>query len=274
MRLLSRIIKSSFYSTIENKKIIKLPYQKTMQLSEETSLEANALETRKGSLAAEAEELIDKAKEEAAYILQEAEQRAQKMMEEARQEVNAWWEMKRGEDEAVRAQVEQEGYIQGLKQGKEEGRKLVYEEYTAALQQAADILREAPILKRKMIEEAEPFIIELTIAIARKVIGEQLLLTPEHVMAMIRKALSHTQEYKLVVIAVSPDSYEYVQENRVKLLEVLDSQVEITVIPDETVTDGGVIIRTSMGSVDARVDTQLEEIKKALLETLTNESES
>lgn len=278
MKSLSRIIKSAFYSTMENKKVIEFQHPKDTGLTEEAEEPrgAEALnETADESLSiSKADELIKNAEEEAAQIVAEARRQAESIAQEARQEIDAWWNQKRVEDEEARHFAKQEGYEQGIEHGREEGRRLVYEEYAQALEQSAAILEEAPSIKRRMIAEAESFVLDLTIEIARKVIGEQLTLDKENVIALIRRALSRTQEYKSVTVAVNPDTYTYVQENRAKLLEVLDSQVEITIIPDDSVTDGGTVIRTTMGSVDARVDVQLEEIKKALQAVLADEGES
>ncbi|MNI54060.1 flagellar assembly protein H [compost metagenome] len=46
---------------------------------------------------------------------------------------------------------------------------------------------------------------------------------------------------------------------------MIDSQAELQILPDPTVQDKGCVIRSSYGSVDARIDTQLVEIKKELL---------
>jgi flagellar assembly protein FliH len=262
---------------MENKKVIEFQHQKDTRLMEKSEEQMGAEEVGKiadeSSSISKADEIIKNAEEEAGRIVAEARRQAEAVIQEARQEVDAWWNQKRVEDEEARNFARQEGYEQGVEQGREEGRRLVYEEYAQALEQAAAILEEAPSIKRRMIAEAESFVLDLTIEIARKVIGEQLMLDKENVIALIRKALSRTQEYKSVTVAVSPDTYTYVQENRAKLLEVLDSQVEITIIPDDAVTDGGAVIRTTMGSVDARVDVQLEEIKKALQAVLANEGE-
>ncbi|SDG70315.1 flagellar assembly protein FliH [Aneurinibacillus thermoaerophilus] len=268
MRLLSRVIKSSFYLTAENKKVIELPYRKENKPHHDSAVTIQEYSTPQG------DEIVREAEAKATCIIKEAKQQAKELIEEARRDIDAWWAAKRQEDEEIRTHIQQEGFAQGIELGKEEGRRLIYEEYAEMLRRAAAILEEAPAVKRKMIAEAEPFVLNLTLAIARKVIGEHLEMDKDNVLALIHKALSHTKEYKSMVVAVSPDVYPYVQENRAKLLEVLDSQVEVTIVPDGSISDGGAVIRTTMGSVDARVDTQLEEIKKALLETIGNESES
>lgn len=270
MKSLSKIIKSSFYFTVEDKRVIEAASPPSTEFDFFDN--GNAMEEDDESLRLYRERLLQ-AEKEAEAIVEEARQKAQQMMDEAQSEMDAWWEARRHEDEIVRAQASEEGFLSGVEQGREQGRQEAYEEYSHALAEARSILEDASLWKRRKIGEAEPFILELTLEIARKVIGEQLSCDREHLLNLIRRALSHTQEYKSIIVAVSPDSYTYVQENRTRLADVLDSQVEVTIVPDESVVDGGCIIRTSLGNVDARVDTQLAEIKKALLEMQAGESE-
>ncbi|WP_157737899.1 flagellar assembly protein FliH [Aneurinibacillus soli] len=267
---MSRIIKSSFYSAVEDKRVIEAV---VFPSSDPDPLEDADMTLEEDETARLHQERLRQAEEEAQSILEEARQQARKMMEEAQSEMDAWWEARRQEDEIVRGQASEEGFISGVEQGREQGRQEALEEYSHALAEARSILAEAPAWKRRKIGEAEPFVLELTLEIARKVIKEQFECDQEHLLTLIRRALSHTQEYKTITVAVNPDSYTYVQENRARLVDVLDSQVELTVVPDESAVDGGCIVRTSLGNIDARVDTQLAEIKKALLEIQAGESE-
>jgi flagellar assembly protein FliH len=56
----------------------------------------------------------------------------------------------------------------------------------------------------------------------------------------------------------------YIQDARDELVLHVDSQAELQIIPDSSVTDMGCVVRSSFGSIDARIDTQLQEIKHAL----------
>jgi flagellar assembly protein FliH len=58
--------------------------------------------------------------------------------------------------------------------------------------------------------------------------------------------------------------FEYIQNNRDELMLALDSQAELQILPDTTVNDHGCVIRSSFGSIDGRIDSQLQEIKAAL----------
>ena len=49
-------------------------------------------------------------------------------------------------------------------------------------------------------------------------------------------------------------------------MSAIDSQAELQIVPDSTVKDYGCVIRSSFGSIDARIDTQLSEIKRELIQ--------
>ena len=52
-----------------------------------------------------------------------------------------------------------------------------------------------------------------------------------------------------------------------------DSEAELQIVPDVTVDEGGCVVRTSFGSIDARIDTQLSELKAVLMEVATRAEE-
>jgi flagellar assembly protein FliH len=51
---------------------------------------------------------------------------------------------------------------------------------------------------------------------------------------------------------------------RDELLLSIDSQADLQIIPDPSVKDKGIVVRSTFGSIDARIQTQLNEIKNSL----------
>ncbi|MEH7273609.1 FliH/SctL family protein [Neobacillus vireti] len=185
--------------------------------------------------------------------------------ERAEQKLNEWRIM---EEESFRSQLEKEkrrGYEEGYQLGIEDGTQHAKEQYQVQLQKAADILEQAYQEKAAIIQEADPFVIELTMEIAKKVIQQELKTDPDALLHIIKETLSSVYETESISIGVAPEDFSFVQKQREQLLAVNNGQVEIKVFPDYSIEQGGCIIRTSSGSVDARIDVQLSEIKKVLL---------
>ncbi|SDM91327.1 FliH/SctL family protein [Bacillus sp. OK048] len=185
--------------------------------------------------------------------------------ERAHQELNEW---RTKEEERFRSQLEEEkrlGYEEGYQLGIEDGNQHAKEQNQIFLQKAADILEQAYQEKAAIIQEADPFVIELTMEIAKKVIQQELKTQPDALLHIIKQTLSSVYETDSISIGVAPEDFSFVQKQREQLLAIDNGQVEIKVFPDYSIQQGGCIIRTSSGSVDARIDVQLSEIKKVLL---------
>ncbi|WP_053365312.1 FliH/SctL family protein [Bacillus sp. FJAT-27245] len=197
-------------------------------------------------------------------VSNDIEHELEKQREAARIELEDW---RNREQEQFLIQLEEEkrrGYQEGYLLGIEDGRNDAKAQYASELQKAASILELAYQEKAELIREAEPFVLELAIAIAKKVLQQELQTAPDALITLIKQTLSDVYETDSLSIGVSPEDFPFVQKQRKQLLAVDNGQVEVKIFPDYSVEQGGCIIRTSSGSIDARLDMQLSEIKKAL----------
>jgi flagellar assembly protein FliH len=185
--------------------------------------------------------------------------------EQAQKELAEWCKQ---EEERFLLQLEEQrrlGYEEGYQLGIQDGTLHAKQQYQNQLQKAASILEQAYDEKASIIQEAEPFVIELSTEIAKKVLQQELKTHPEALIQLIKQTLSSVYETSSLSIGVSPEDFAFVQKQREQLMAVDNSQIEVKVIPDYSIEQGGCIIRTSSGSIDARIDVQLSEIKKVLL---------
>jgi flagellar assembly protein FliH len=223
------------------------------------------LDAAESAALAERNQILSDAQETAERILAQAREEADRLLADARSAIETWWAERRSEDAEAEAEAAERGYRDGLEQGRAEAEQRLQAEYAARLEEARSVLELAHRHKETIIQEAEPFLVELSTAIAGKVIRRQLTLEPEWVLEMIRSVLSRRREQGLISLCVSPAQYSFVSDAKEDLQQALDPQAELMIVPDPSVADHGCVIRTSFGSLDARVDTQLAEIKQALL---------
>lgn len=236
---------------------------------------ASEEETPEEGLSEEQQQQIDEALMIKDQILQDAESFAEEQvrlaMEEAaavkdqtQAEIEQWWNERRVQDQELFAQAREEGFHQGFEDGLKQAEEQVREQYEGMLQEAAQILEQSYILKQQIIQESEPFLIDLSTSIAEKVIGRQLTVEPAWVIELIQGILARRREKGIIALCVAPAHFSYIQDSREELLLHIDSQAELQIIPDASVTDHGCVVRSDFGSIDARIDTQLKEIKNAL----------
>jgi len=212
------------------------------------------------------ERILQDAEQAAEQLKREAREAAEQIRREAEAEIAAWWEARRREDEQAVAEARQRGYDDGFAQGSEQARSDCRAEWEGKLREAADIVREAYAAKESLIAEAEAFVVELSCKIAEKIIGHKLRETPELTVELISKALSRRKEQGVITLCVAPDQFAFVQAAREELALAIDAQAKLQIVPDATVTEGGCVIRSAFGSIDARIDTQLSAVRQELLQ--------
>lgn len=210
-------------------------------------------------------QMLADAKEFAERQVREAAEQADRLLAEAREQIEAWWQERREQDEHMIEALKAEGFNQGYEEGKTQAEATLSARIEEMMGEAESVLQQAYVEKERIIQEAEPFLVELSCAIAEKIIDKQLELEPEYAVDLIKKSLARKHEQGILTLCVSPSDFAFVQAAREELSLAIDSQAELQILPDPTVKDRGCVIRSSFGSVDARIDTQLTEIKKELL---------
>ncbi|MBE9913254.1 flagellar assembly protein FliH [Paenibacillus donghaensis] len=218
-------------------------------------------------------EMLDDAREFAERQLREASEEAERMLAEASEQIDGWWQERRQQDEHLIEAIKAEGYDSGYREGTEKALADLQEHIARMMDEAQTVLKQAYLMKDQIIQEAEPFLVDLSCAIAEKVIDKQLTMEEGYVIDLIKNNLSRKREQGVITLCVAPRHFAFVQAAREELAASIDSQAELQILPDSTVLDRGCVIRSSFGSVDARIDTQLTEIKKELIRIALDDEE-
>jgi len=265
---LSKLIKHSQYVPVDVLKRLEQARHHA-GLSHDSTLDEPAEIHYHDSSREEAEltrkQMLRDAQEFAEGQVRSASEEAELIKESAREEIEQWWGERREQDEhlieAVKSEAYQQGYQEGISQAEEEMKRRMAE----MMEEARTVLADAYRARDVIIQEAEPFLVELSCDIAEKIVEKQLTIEPEFTFDLIKKNLARKREQGLISLCVSPSQFTFVNAAREELALTIDSQAELQILPDSTVKDHGCVIRSSFGSIDARIDTQLVEIKKELL---------
>ncbi|CAH8710095.1 FliH/SctL family protein [Paenibacillus thiaminolyticus] len=276
---MSNVIKSTQYVPLEQMRLIEAVRRHQQQRTEEQAAAAPEPLTRETLLSQDEQlaelrqSILDDAQSFAEEHLRQATDEAERMKEEAQSQIEAWWEERRQQDEQLIESTRNESYETGYREGMERAEQEIKEAYERTIAEAEAVLRQAYQAKEQLIQEAEPFVVSLSCAVAEKIIQKQLSVEPEIVLELARKTLSRKRESGTITLCVSPEQFAYVHAAREELSLAVDSQAELQIIPDSSVNDGGCVVRSALGSIDARIDTQLTEIKKALMQVAMQHEE-
>ncbi|MWV43551.1 flagellar assembly protein FliH [Paenibacillus sp. HJL G12] len=274
---MSNLIKSSQYVPLEALKKLDLGHR-YVSSDENVFFEDRTMEETKEIQADEeskrlSKEMLEDAREFAERQLREASDEAERILAEANEQIDGWWQDRRLQDEHLVEALQSEGYDTGYREGSEKALADLQEQISRMMDEAQTVLKQAYLMKEQIVQEAEPFLVDLSCAIAEKVIDKQLTVESDYVIDLIKSNLSRKREQGVITLCVAPKHFAFVQAAREELGAAIDSQAELQILPDSTVHDRGCVIRSSFGSVDARIDTQLTEIKKELIRIALDDEE-
>ncbi|WP_255472925.1 FliH/SctL family protein [Planomicrobium sp. CPCC 101079] len=185
--------------------------------------------------------------------------------EEARKAIEQWWLDKQKEAELKAQKMADEAAEKGYQAGYGQGILRAEEDYRQKQEKMQDLLELAYAEKEKIIQQAEPFLLELSVKTAEKVIKTELKQHDDQIINVVKQALSHIEESEDVHLQVSSEDYSVILPFFEELKTYIRADSQLKVIPVATLSKGDCIIHTTSGSYDATIDGQLEEIKKQLL---------
>jgi len=165
------------------------------------------------------------------------------------------------EQHARLAALEREAFAKGYEQGERSGAEAAAQRGEAILRRLTQTVEELTTLRAKMIHQTERQMVQLALAIARRVVQREVSLDQDLLIAMARVALDRLGDSAQVTIRLHPEEYEATGGARVAQL----TSANVTVVPDARVQRGGCRVESTVGALDAGIDAQLQEIAYALL---------
>jgi flagellar assembly protein FliH len=159
------------------------------------------------------------------------------------------------------AALEREAFAKGFSQGELAGAEAAGQRGEMMLHRLTQTLEELTQVRAQMIHQTERQMVQLAIAIARRVIHREVTIDADLLIAMARVAMERLGETAQVKVRLHPDDYEAAGAARVAQL----AGSNVMILADAHLSRGGCRIESDMGILDAGVNAQLQEIARALL---------
>ena len=160
---------------------------------------------------------------------------------------------------AARSDGYREGFAAGLARGREEGEASA-REAVALLRKAAARLADE---RTAVLAGAEEDVADLAIAIASRVVRREVVVDRDLVVRVLAEALHRVSPLEEIVVRVHPSDYRMIRESATAL-EALREVRHFEIAEDRRVGRGGCLVEATSGAIDARLETTLEEIERAL----------
>ncbi|MGC8832582.1 MAG: FliH/SctL family protein [Armatimonadota bacterium] len=197
-----------------------------------------------------------------AAALQQACEEARRIIEKAKSEAAAILAAASSEAESIRDSAYRQGYAEGRAEADRELalKKAELEDLVAAVNEERD----------RFLQEAEPQLVQLALAIASKVVEKEVETAQDVAVSIARACIRRLRERQWLRIHVNPESLESIKSAKEELALYAGTGVRIDLVEDPEVDPGGCIIESSSGIVDARIQTRMDLLKSAVEEALND----
>lgn len=159
----------------------------------------------------------------------------------------------REEAQSIKESAVKEGYQEGLEQAK------------ADIQEVRNAITAFLEAKQQVFDYIAPDILEISVEIAQKIIKKELQQDPnvilDNILALL-KGLS--KDETKITLRVNPAQVSLLKTEVPSLLEEAGLDAKILVVPDDSIMEGGCVVTTTNGVIDATIETQLAVISEAL----------
>ena len=180
--------------------------------------------------------------------LREAQAHIQMLLDQAHLQIENWRE---------------EAHRVGWQAGYDEGHQAVENELHQELERARQLAESAVNAHQKYLYDGQREIGRLAVAIAKKIIGKELILEPTAVADIVFHTIEEA-DVKEGSIRIHPADYEILQSHWQALTELQQPDRKWNLIADKHIDRGGCIIDIAGGTVDGQLSTQFAQIEKAL----------
>jgi flagellar assembly protein FliH len=173
------------------------------------------------------------------------------------------------EQEKLQAEMDQrlmkisdESHRKGFKEGVEFQKK----EVLPVLEAIGTMTKAIPPIRNDVMAKTEEQIVKLAIAVAEKIINQEVTIRKDVILGVLKSALKNIAETEGMKIRVNPHDFRYIMEVKKDFLQSFDGVRNVIFEEDISIKRGGAVVETMFGEVDARLENQIKEIKAAMLQ--------
>ena len=168
----------------------------------------------------------------------------------------------------ARAEAEQkvrEAYEEGLRRGQAAGEKHFNDGVGNAVEALHGVCREMLHARNAFLDSLEPQLVQLSVALAERILEREVQLDPGVVASTARAALERVLDAEKVVLRANPADLAVLRERKPEYLAEFEQIHSIELVPDEAVESGGCIASTNRLEIDARFSEQLANMMAQML---------
>ncbi|MCD9184980.1 MAG: hypothetical protein LUM44_00995 [Pyrinomonadaceae bacterium] len=193
------------------------------------------------------------------------EEERQKMIEEILQQAHSQAEEIVKKAEEYQNDIQQAALEKGLNEARQTFEQEVAERVNAEVSPVRETLArtiaQISALEAQITSRIERELLEFALEIAKKVVGREVTIDREVALTLVKISLAKLHSRTFAQIYLNPQDIAFVEAHR----DRLNFQGSLELIEDNSVSPGGCLVRTETGDIDARIESQFDEIAHGLL---------
>ena len=166
------------------------------------------------------------------------------IIERAKQDAEAYKTETEKEAETLKEEAKEKGFAEGLEQ---------FNEHLLSFDTQV----------RTMKHAFQQQILQLALAAAKKIVGEQLKIHPETIVDIVIQTLTPVTQNRRFVIYVNKADKELIEKEKPRIKEILEHVQILNVHERGDISPGGCIIETESGIINATIENQWRALESA-----------
>jgi len=158
----------------------------------------------------------------------------------------------------------EEAYQQGFADGKGQGGKEARRELADVIRLFKDLTAHVARFRTDLLAAAEKDVVTLSLALAEKILHQELTLNRSAVTAIFRAALEAFGEQEKMQVKCHPADLETLSAYLADLKASQGGFEQVEFVADPSLSPGGVKVESSLCEVDASLETRLATLKNVL----------
>ena len=166
-----------------------------------------------------------------------------------------------------KARTMEEAYAKGFAKGNEDGKS----QYAAAVKGVFETVARIGKEKEAFLEKSQEEILALSLRAAQKMVLAELAQTPEALLGIVMDAIRRITDKDKVIIKLSAKDVDGMRQYQDRIFAQMPDIKSLEIHEDARVEEGGCVIETRLGYIDATLETKLAILEKVFLKTAEDE---
>lgn len=168
--------------------------------------------------------------------------------------------------------IEKEAYEQGFNQGEKNGWEMAQKKLTLLGDNFQKLFQEIENKLDQLYEQHGQALIKLALEITKKILHQNYPSLEHTIIKTLSAAWQYVKENKKIIIHLHPKDYEYLMANP-SLCPFLGPPKElgkVEMVADPIITRGGCYLQTTVGDIDATLETQFDQLVSLIWQKINN----